>query len=1138
MSDFTALRANCTALFDTAMPPLLRGSIPSAPSVGVFSTSQLDRCSMYAGLRADSAVGMSVAPSATLVSSRSMEATLLRREWELRSEYYRLYAEDQWHIRQQREEQRRQDDKAERQRMIEAARAIEEERARRVAEQQEHLLQKERELEEWKLERLKEANSARRQQQQEDERRRELQHERELARVKEEAASGRKAEEVKVAVEQSLQRMQSTMQEQLREEVRALEAAHRSELTRREEEWAARVKAMEISRSTELAELTHQLQLDQTRATRSEEQLREARDQLTKLLQEVDQLRVQLQSGGPRFERDREAAQRLAETHRSAIERLQLMYDDDKRALQRRYMEDRERAKYEQDRRAEELKESHAAVLRGKDSEIDQLSDRVRQLERELQDESTKLALLRTSGEQTIPMSVENARLKDEVRQLLTAKAELEETTKRLERNLREADGRVENQNKQLRTLQADTVSGQRQLTEARDELRRDNADLKSQIAMVRNSYEEEVMRLQKQLKSTEEVATQHDMQDMRQSAREAVERAEEARRSTENSLAEVMRKLKFAEEEVQSSRRNAEAAQYDVAQAQSRIQELQAKVEERAAQVRALETELQGKVNLGYEVREAKERAERLQAEYDAERESRRRQHEAALEAKDRELQQCRADMLTVKQRFHALRAESDNSKLDREGHQQRLTRQLTEREEEVAQLRRQLEDSRQSLQQWKATYEELQRSRGTSTDDYEKVVRERDEELQECHRRLRQMQGEKAGLEDRMRAEEAARISVTAQSNDVQRSLREREAQIEQLEREVRELRAQPALLSALAVPVASPLPPSGSLPPSLPHAPKAPLLSSMTLASAPPITADITPTSCAAPPSVMLPASTPKAPLVPPLHSTGGPTAAPPAPVSAWDSLPPPPRPSSIPTAEKPHVMAVPLTHSLDHGTASTDGTTEGTPLSIPVPVSLSLSPFQVGRQSGDGPSLTIAVPTPAGALSHTASAAEYAISPAPITVAPRSPHSGATAVQAVHVPSTPAPPPLLGAQVTPTGSTSSFTLPSSTAPPPVLSVAGGVLSGVAGGPTPVPVPVLSPHATIPVPKVGVPSVPVPGPSCASPSPSAGGYGASPPPPPIPVLAAVPSFTSTSVLAASGNVDKSSRHDHRSHRHHHRA
>lgn len=246
-SDYSTLRAKSTALFDTAMPPFTRGQGFSSASYAVTLPS---RSSVLAGLY-NSAMGSNlygaggsssvdlngVNACAPMATSRSVEASLLRREWELRNEYYRLCAEDQWQSRQQRDAQRRQDAEEDRQRAMEVARQMEEERAKRVEAQQERLLQKERELEEWKLERLKEAEAARRQQIQDDERRRELQHERELARIKEDASiravTAQKTEDLKQAVQQAMEKMQGTMQEQLREQICSLEAAHKAELSDR-----------------------------------------------------------------------------------------------------------------------------------------------------------------------------------------------------------------------------------------------------------------------------------------------------------------------------------------------------------------------------------------------------------------------------------------------------------------------------------------------------------------------------------------------------------------------------------------------------------------------------------------------------------------------------------------------------------------------------------------------------------------------------------------------------------------------------------------------------------------------------------------------------------------------------------------
>ncbi|XP_050340464.1 trichohyalin-like [Bactrocera neohumeralis] len=85
-------------------------------------------------------------PGRCTTSSRYAEASLLRRELELRGEFHRLRAEESEQMRLRQEQDRREADAEERRHLIAAARDIEEQRAKRMEEQQEKILQREREL--------------------------------------------------------------------------------------------------------------------------------------------------------------------------------------------------------------------------------------------------------------------------------------------------------------------------------------------------------------------------------------------------------------------------------------------------------------------------------------------------------------------------------------------------------------------------------------------------------------------------------------------------------------------------------------------------------------------------------------------------------------------------------------------------------------------------------------------------------------------------------------------------------------------------------------------------------------------------------------------------------------------------------
>lgn len=1095
-TDYSKLRSTSGSLFSLAMPPLLhfKGAtvMPSSSFLPAESRSLFLTAS-------------SLAPALlSAAGSRGLEGALMMRELDLRAEYQRLRAEEELQSRSQLMIQRQREEEEERQRTMSLAREMEEERARRIEAQQERLLKKERELEEWKLERAREADVARRRLSEEEDRRREIQHQRDLNRIKEEAelrsSAVKKSEDVKKIVEDFTHVTQETMRSQLRQEISTFDEAYRLAAQRREEEWTHRIEALEVQRGTELASLTQQLQMDQARASRSDEQLSEARKQLTQLLHEVDSLKLQA-SSGQRSEREKEAIQQVAASHRTAIERLQKTYEDDKKDMLRRAVEERDRIKYEQDRRVEELKDANAAALRNKDTEIEQLERRVAQLERELQEEGTKASVARASSSQTDNLNMENSRLKEEVRQLTTTKYELEEAKKRLERTCRDADLRLEGQTRQLQTLQTETQNTQRQVTIERDALKKDNEDLKATLRINKDNYEEELDRLQRQLQRAEEEASKVQVHEIEQTARRSVEKAEEERRAAEANTAQANRKLKIAEDSLQSLQRSHDAMQREVTQLKAELASMQALLDQRNSQVHQLEHEVGDKSALEFASKEASTRFQRLQEEYAAEREDRRRQQEAAMAAKEKEMQQLRDELLDMKKQTHVLRESLSSSKFDTDESQQRLLRQMTEKDEEIATMRKQLDASQQSMNQWKATYEELQQRNGNHSDTYQKALRDRDSELEETRRLLRNSQDERSKLDQQLHKEAMDRVNYNIAAREMKSVIKMHEEAVASLQREVQELRHEahrsresPGNQGVAQWTASSPVPQSTQIaavhglvtnPTSTPNLASPPMAAPKPTLSVPslsmPAKGSAAPGMLSPPPPQQqqqppLPAShsaysTPAIPAPPPPPPA---LAIPPSSVPkreesslhSWDRPEPPT--FAAPTPSVPHITApVPVSSSpqLNYhvptpapapsthqripvapapvvSTLASSGVSS--PLNIPVPQATINPTFQVGKITGEKPSMQFNVPVPAGSVTHSTTSSHYAPQAVPVATTPRT-SSGTFAVPSVSISpprATPSTPPVAAPAVpspvswaVPTPQRPAVAVSSTLAPPPV-------------------------------------------------------------------------------------------------------
>lgn len=1002
-SNYDTVRTQSATVFAAAMPPLLSSYAPFAPA----QTTSLGLRSGLLSFPSQRSCSTQWLSLGACPATRREEASLCRREIELRAEFQRLCAEEKTRARCDEERRRHEEDAEERRRLLAMAQEVEEARARRLEEQQSRLLEKEKELESWKLERAKEASEAHSRRVEEDDRRRELQYQRELQRLKEQAEVRVEAtRHDSVILQETLRESQRALFDKLQQELAAKEDAHQKAAERREEEWTRRVEAMEVARATELAHVHHQLSQDQERAVRSERQLTEARDQLSALIREIESLKMARSSGA-------ESAASAAEVHRTAISRLQQMYDDDKRETQRAFLVERDRMKHEQDRRLEELKDHHASQLRAKMEEIDSLERRLAQATRDVQEEKARATLANPLSNDPYGLQ-EITRTKDELRSAKLTIQELEEQRKRLERRLNESEERADAQASTLQILQADTIQRRKQEDDEMEHLRQENMQVKRSLSEAHDRHEAELAKARKQIKEAEAAALNQVARDADATHRKINERLDDERRQWDAERSELRARLRASEESQSAVRLDLETAQRELATLRADVASRSQELENRANQMRGLQNEVESRVHTEMELKDARARLQRLQEDLVLEREQRQRQHEAALEVKERELQQMRSHGLEATKMINDLREEVSNSKygLD-EGHQ-RLKRELGEREQQIAQLRRELEGSHQAEAQWKVSYEDVVAQKERGAESFQKMLQQREEDMRVLNARLDKEMEEKYRLQQILRAEQAKDITTANRDSEVQRILREHGEAADRLNQEVTALRHQLQVQKqieeelrhhwAMQAPATAP-PIPAAIPSAVPSIPAVSPQPSVAV----PVPARVSPLTPSLLNAVASPAKTSvKTPSPVAVHSlsvggqpTTGPqpsaAAVPSVPVpsgSSWLAPPsfsrppaaasvvpstgvPAPVHSAVPTPMPPSVkVPVPAGHDALRPSSSSSVTppllqhnTLEYSLTIPVPTS-STSSFQVAKSGTPGCSpIAVSIPAPAGSVSHS-------------------------------------------------------------------------------------------------------------------------------------------------------------------------
>eukprot|EP00796_Vickermania_ingenoplastis_P010149 gene10149-7106_t len=1030
------------------MPPLLKGDL-AVPSSSFYYTYPRIGGNSYGSWYPISGAPLDVA-AASPYPSRHLEAALVRRELAVQNEYDHFRMEEVERDRRAEMEQQRREEAEERRRLIESARKIEEERARRMQEQQDNLLKKERELEEWKLQRAKEADALRQKRMEAEERRQEILFQRELERIKQESESRAASKGASEALEKSLRESQEAMLKRFQEEVKSREEEYESDARRRETEWAQRLEKLEIQRTTEMANLTLQLQQDAERAANFERKAVDAREEISRLTSEVESLKKLLSTRGPSQE---DAAQSIVTQHKQAVAKMQESFEDDKRRSRRQYLEEVERLKSEYERRVEELRDHQRVQLRCKEEEVESLQRQLHDAQRCLEEERSKAAMVRNTGDSYFTQ--EEARLKEEVRTLRLKNQELEEQRIRVERRQRDNDTRIDKQGSTIQALQEELQQCLRKKAEELEELRGENHQLRTSLKLEKESMTEELESLRLQLKNAEERAYSKTTHELEGTIQTLTESREELRRQLEAQKEQQERKIRTLEEELHTARGRREELEREVLAIKDRHSQVERQLSTRLEEVRKeSEEKARAAERLEAQLREMTMRFQRTESDLRAERDQHNTALSTASATKDREIQRLGTELNECKRELADLRESKMTLEMSQESETSRAQRQLREKEAELAARQREVEELLSQHAQSRASNDDLQRRIEALSLTHQRALRQKEDELAELQRRLAQAGVEKLRLERDLRTAEEQRVYASNGVSSQQMVLKDREETIARLEADIRDLR------NALDAQRHT----ENDLRDRLSRATAQQMMSSpITMSGSPPSS-----TITVGPSSSGLPASAP-------ISS--------PAPANAAAASPLPPQPpAKQPPSLTPAALApaLPSPSSMTLSPRGTLGTGVAQPMpayppspSASVNAPRTLSPHHVAPLS--------AAPSPVGAAPAP---------PPPTTSSPPAPYMRPSTPQPTGVPVPPAPPSGPAPQPAvvaprPTGvPVPSVSVPQPVRPAPVnLSVAPSAPS------------VSSPSFTPAVP------VPQPQPSAVTPSPSA---------PPVPVLAKAPAPT----------------------------
>ncbi|KAH9600003.1 hypothetical protein LSM04_007312 [Trypanosoma melophagium] len=561
------------------------------------------------------------------------------------------------------------------------------------------------------------------------------------------------------ALRRQMDRQRHAEEQRWRHEHETAAARHAEEQRRRDCEWDGRLQKILQEHMKETFGLREEIEREQQLVARSETQLTETRAQLTQLHNQLEEMWRQ--------KRESETAAREAETasltemHQKALERLQRFFEADKLQAKQWFTEEIQRVQSTHERLRADADDAYHQQIRRMEADITELQRRLRDSEAEVQQYKAKVAA--AAVKPAVP-SADETRIREEIRTLRAQLSDALDSKLRAERRATDAEREADERCKSLQVLQMELDSVIARNDVEQRSLREANQDLTDELTRTRTSHAEEIENLRRNARSSESVTSRETAKEFEETFRRMNERYDDMRRTLETEKTQLTKRLKEVERQHYETQRLLQ-------QQTEQVEELRSegkRQHERNAEKDRLITELRFSIEelkrTGGAVADLTARNHELQQET----EKRRREHEAAVQAMNNNVQELRRERDAAQVRVAALVEELSAAQRAHSESDTRSKCLLDEAELRERQLRRETEEARQTMESWRERCTQLQTSAAAAAvtvSKPENLLREKENELTRLRGIVEAVKHDRDTLEQRLREE---RVTITKKEQE----------------------------------------------------------------------------------------------------------------------------------------------------------------------------------------------------------------------------------------------------------------------------------------------------------------------------------------------------------------------------------
>ncbi|CUG83953.1 Hypothetical protein, putative, partial [Bodo saltans] len=672
-----SIRSDAASTFHAAMPPVLsslgslRTSIPFSPSSPVVNG--IERLESIGGgmLNASWGSGGGVASS--------WDATLQTRQSRVDSEYRRMAIEEEERIRDGRRARKEKQQESERVRMLEIAQALELERERRVESQQERVLQREKEMDEWKMEKQRQYDQERARTLAEEERQREVQHQRELLRIKE--LQQREVSPAPQAKANDLEKELSRIVKELKER----EGRNQTDGRRREQDLILKLEEMELRRLNEMADLRKEMDRERSSFKDITRSLERAEERLESIGSEIGKQRVFSEVD----------TRESTVSHAAAIAKLRASHDEERAALERRYRDEIETTKTECQRKLQRQEDEYRQdVKRLRDTE-QELQRLLSAANRNLEEATSRriASPFQTPGNNDFESTL---RTQNELRNIRQDLEDALSQKKTLQAKVEDLQSRFESQKSQMQSLQNEVRDKENGMYELR-RLREDKENADREFTREKARFQQEIEKLERQARDGQEEWKSQSEKGIESSSRKWSERMDDEKRRFESDKKTLESRVATLERELKSKADEFERLSEEARRKEKKIGDTQRETEtNQSNERRELTLRLEQKDRELQELRNALKQWEQNQQRLESQLKSTSQQLSEktdSLQEANRKLEAALTERRTAEDALNSRQRDWMNSTNDRDNE---LKVFLQQKDNTIQDLQRQLETVR----------------------------------------------------------------------------------------------------------------------------------------------------------------------------------------------------------------------------------------------------------------------------------------------------------------------------------------------------------------------------------------------------------------------------------------------------------